>query len=100
MNLASSNDDNHTQAKIAAHNNTWSFVPATRIDSIAKAFASGAGTVIADLEDAVDQANKIKGEMVDAPVIFALPSVIDSVADRWIMLYHKPHLSITYQSTL
>lgn len=32
---------------------TWLFVPATRIDRVAKAFASGADAVIVDLEDAV-----------------------------------------------
>lgn len=37
---------------------TWLFVPATRIDRIAKAFASGADAVIVDLEDTVAQADK------------------------------------------
>ena len=32
---------------------TWLFVPATRIDRVAKAFASGSDAVIVDLEDAV-----------------------------------------------
>ena len=32
---------------------TWLFVPATRIDRVAKAFASGADAVIVDLEDTV-----------------------------------------------
>ena len=32
---------------------TWLFVPATRIDRVAKAFVSGADAVIVDLEDAV-----------------------------------------------
>ncbi|WP_227678353.1 HpcH/HpaI aldolase/citrate lyase family protein [Psychrobacter vallis] len=37
---------------------TWLFVPATRIDRVTKAFASGADAVIVDLEDAVAQADK------------------------------------------
>lgn len=37
---------------------TWLFVPATRMDRVAKAFASGADAVIVDLEDAVAQADK------------------------------------------
>ena len=37
---------------------TWLFVPATRIDRIAKAFASGADAVIVDLEDAVAPEDK------------------------------------------
>ena len=37
---------------------TWLFVPATRIDRVAKAFASGADAVIADLEDAVAGVDK------------------------------------------
>ncbi|MBH0064402.1 HpcH/HpaI aldolase/citrate lyase family protein [Psychrobacter sp. SZ93C1] len=36
-----------------SQNKTWLFVPATRIDRVAKAFASGADAVIVDLEDAV-----------------------------------------------
>ena len=46
------------------HNNglanikTWLFVPATKIERIAKAFASGANAVIVDLEDAVAQVDK------------------------------------------
>ncbi|SNT70004.1 HpcH/HpaI aldolase/citrate lyase family protein [Psychrobacter sp. LV10R520-6] len=39
---------------------TWLFVPATRIDRVAKAFASGADAVIVDLEDAVAQQDKAK----------------------------------------
>ena len=39
---------------------TWLFVPATRIDRVAKAFASGADAVIVDLEDAVAAADKIQ----------------------------------------
>ncbi|WP_227680694.1 HpcH/HpaI aldolase/citrate lyase family protein [Psychrobacter proteolyticus] len=38
---------------IISQNKTWLFVPATRIDRVAKAFASGADAVIVDLEDAV-----------------------------------------------
>lgn len=37
---------------------TWLFVPATNIERIAKAFASGADAVIVDLEDAVAPADK------------------------------------------
>lgn len=39
---------------------TWLFVPATRIDRVAKAFASGADAVIVDLEDAVAPEDKAK----------------------------------------
>ena len=39
--------NNHIKTK------TWLFVPATRIDRVAKAFVSGADAVIVDLEDAV-----------------------------------------------
>ena len=41
-----------------SQNKTWLFVPATRIDRVAKAFASGADAVIVDLEDAVEPENK------------------------------------------
>ena len=44
--------------KSLAHTKTWLFVPATRIDRLEKAFASGADAVIVDLEDAVAQADK------------------------------------------
>lgn len=37
---------------------TWLFVPATRIDRVSKAFASGADAVIIDLEDAVAAEDK------------------------------------------
>ena len=43
-----------------SHNKTWLFVPATRTDRIDKAFASGANTVIVDLEDAVAKEDKAK----------------------------------------
>ena len=43
---------NH-KINIISQNKTWLFVPATRIDRVAKAFASGADAVIVDLEDAV-----------------------------------------------
>ena len=39
---------------------TWLFVPATRIDRVAKAFASGADAVIVDLEDAVADVDKVQ----------------------------------------
>ena len=41
-----------------ADTKTWLFVPATRIDRVEKAFASGADAVIVDLEDAVAQVDK------------------------------------------
>ena len=48
---------NH-KINIISQNKTWLFVPATRIDRIAKAFASGADAVIVDLEDAVASEDK------------------------------------------
>jgi len=39
---------------------TWLFVPATKIELVAKAFASGAGAVIVDLEDAVAGVDKMQ----------------------------------------
>lgn len=56
MDLVDSN--NNKEAKTTAENKTWLFVPATRIDRIEKAFASGAEAVIVDLEDAVASADK------------------------------------------
>ena len=44
--------------KSLADTKTWLFVPATRIDRVEKAFASGADAVIVDLEDAVAQVDK------------------------------------------
>src|SRR5690606_41764726 len=44
--------------KSLADTKTWLFVPATRIDRVEKAFASGGDAVIVDLEDAVEQADK------------------------------------------
>jgi len=41
-----------------SQNKTWLFVPATRIDRVAKAFASGTDAVIVDLEDAVAPEDK------------------------------------------
>lgn len=58
MNFAKNNNDNNKEAKTTAQNKTWLFVPATRIDRIEKAFASGAEAVIVDLEDAVASADK------------------------------------------
>ncbi|MGP5297289.1 HpcH/HpaI aldolase/citrate lyase family protein [Psychrobacter faecalis] len=46
--------------KSMSHTKTWLFVPATRIDRVEKAFASGADAVIVDLEDAVAQADKVQ----------------------------------------
>ena len=54
---------NH-KIKSAFQNKTWLFVPATKIDRIDKAFASGADAVIVDLEDAV--AKQDKAEARDA----------------------------------
>ena len=57
--------DTHTESqnvrvmiKSLADTKTWLFVPATRIDRVEKAFASGADAVIVDLEDAVAQTDK------------------------------------------
>ncbi|SJN19706.1 CoA ester lyase [Psychrobacter sp. JB385] len=52
--------DSLTNHKInsIAHNKTWLFVPATRIDRVEKAFVSGADAVIVDLEDAVAKQDK------------------------------------------
>ena len=57
--------DTHTESpsyraviQSLADTKTWLFVPATRIDRVAKAFASGADAVIVDLEDAVAQVDK------------------------------------------
>ncbi len=47
--------------KKISQNKTWLFVPATRIDRVAKAFASGADAVIVDLEDAVAPEDKASG---------------------------------------
>lgn len=58
MNFAKNNNDNNKEAKTTTQNKTWLFVPATRIDRIEKAFASGAEAVIVDLEDAVASADK------------------------------------------
>ena len=44
--------------KSLADTKTWLFVPATRIDRVEKAFASGADAVIVDLEDTVAQVDK------------------------------------------
>ncbi|MDX2373088.1 MULTISPECIES: CoA ester lyase [unclassified Psychrobacter] len=41
-----------------SQNKTWLFVPATRMDRVDKAFASGADAVIVDLEDAVAPEDK------------------------------------------
>ena len=39
---------------------TWLFIPATRIDRVKKAFASGTDAVIVDLEDAVATTDKVQ----------------------------------------
>ena len=43
--------------------NSWLFVPATRMDRVAKAFASGADAVIVDLEDTVAVADKAQARL-------------------------------------
>ena len=52
----------HHNAVVNSYINTktWLFVPATRIDRVAKAFASGADAVIVDLEDAVACEDKVQ----------------------------------------
>ncbi|MBF2719643.1 CoA ester lyase [Psychrobacter sp. NG254] len=50
--------------KTISQNKTWLFVPATRIDRVAKAFDSGADAVIVDLEDAVAPEDKASGREV------------------------------------
>ena len=53
------NNDNIIAPKNDVNNfRTWLFVPATRIDRVAKAFASGTDAVIVDLEDAVARVDK------------------------------------------
>lgn len=46
-----------------ANTKSWLFVPATRIDRVAKAFASGADAVIIDLEDAVAVVDKAQARL-------------------------------------
>ncbi|MGP5175932.1 HpcH/HpaI aldolase/citrate lyase family protein [Psychrobacter immobilis] len=48
----------NNKINIISQNKTWLFVPATRIDRVAKAFASGVDAVIVDLEDAVASEDK------------------------------------------
>ncbi|WP_379544633.1 HpcH/HpaI aldolase/citrate lyase family protein [Psychrobacter sp. R86515] len=48
----------HNKINTISQNKTWLFVPATRIDRVVKAFASGADAVIVDLEDAVAPEDK------------------------------------------
>lgn len=52
--------DSLTNHKIntISQNKTWLFVPATRIDRVDKAFASGADAVIVDLEDTIAKEDK------------------------------------------
>lgn len=45
------------------HTKTWLFVPATRMDRVAKAFASEADAVIVDLEDAVALTDKAQARL-------------------------------------
>lgn len=57
--MQTSIDKDATASKVGLANiHTWLFVPATKIERVAKAFASGADAVIVDLEDAVAQADK------------------------------------------
>ena len=46
-----------------ANINSWLFLPATRLDRVAKAFASGADAVIVDLEDTVAIADKAQARI-------------------------------------
>ncbi len=46
-----------------SHNKTWLFVPATRIDRIEKAFASGADAVIVDLGRCRCQTRQSRGSI-------------------------------------
>ena len=46
-----------------ANINSWLFVPATRMDRVAKAFASGADAVIIDLEDTVAPVDKAQARI-------------------------------------
>ena len=48
----------NNKINIISQNKTWLFVPATRIDRVAKAFASGVDAVIVDLEDVVASEDK------------------------------------------
>lgn len=50
--------DTQSVIKSLAYKTTWLFVPATKMPLVAKAFNSGADSVIVDLEDAVAQADK------------------------------------------
>ncbi|MGP4733755.1 MULTISPECIES: HpcH/HpaI aldolase/citrate lyase family protein [unclassified Psychrobacter] len=54
----------HNKINTISQNKTWLFVPATRIDRVAKAFASGADAVIVDLEDAVALEDKASAREV------------------------------------
>jgi citrate lyase subunit beta/citryl-CoA lyase/(S)-citramalyl-CoA lyase len=63
--LDNNNDINNSNNTAVPKNDftntkTWLFVPATRMDRVAKAFASGADAVIVDLEDAVAPEEKKK----------------------------------------
>ncbi len=57
-NMQAPSNKNFTHMANVANTKTWLFVPATRIDRVSKAFASGADAVIVDLEDAVAQEDK------------------------------------------
>lgn len=59
----SSNDENlgkRNKRTMLASKKAWLFVPATRMDRVPKAFASGADAVIVDLEDTVAVEDKVK----------------------------------------
>ncbi len=62
MPLSSSNKAIRSN-KDFSKNKTWLFVPATRIDRVAKAFASDADAVIVDLEDTVAVADKAQARL-------------------------------------
>jgi citrate lyase subunit beta/citryl-CoA lyase len=66
---------------------TYLFVPASRPDRIAKAFATGAHAVIVDLEDAIDAADKTKArEQLGAFLMTSVHSIwirVNAVSTPW-----------------
>ena len=66
---------------------TYLFVPATRTDRIAKAFAAGAHAVIVDLEDAIDPAEKLTArEQLEGFLASSGPPVwvrVNAVTTQW-----------------
>lgn len=55
--------DTQNVIKNLAYKTTWLFVPATKMPLVAKAFNSGADSVIVDLEDAVAQVDKAQARV-------------------------------------